>query len=205
MAKASAYLTTSFLIPAQSSFPALTGQTYAVVGGGACLLLGHPRSTADIDIVVPAGAIPQTRRLLRDSSLFEVDPRTRHTFFADGQVQIELLAPPTMFREPFDSATPTVQVDGVKVLLPVRLLNAKCGSILQRAGDTKKASDAQDIRFLLRYVAEQNLAVRAEEVPNASREFVEWAVGFMGVAQDLWDAAGYNGGACEIDSVRCFS
>lgn len=68
-------------------------EKYAIVGGGACVLLGSTRATLDIDIVVPRGKTANARQLLRVSSDFEVEARTNHTTYkAESLVEIEILA-----------------------------------------------------------------------------------------------------------------
>ncbi|KAJ5360495.1 hypothetical protein N7517_009686 [Penicillium concentricum] len=133
------------------------------------------RATEDIDFVVLRGHTPAMRKLLRDSPDFEVETRIYHTWYrAAKPVEIEILAPPALCRETFDETTEVITVRNVKVLKPALLLNAKCGSILSRASESKKRTDAQYILFLLYYCAENpNHLPKASEVPNASKAFVE--------------------------------
>lgn len=172
--------------------------TYALVGGAACQSLGSNRLTSDVDLVVPQGQIRAARRLLAaDTQNFTVNPRTLHTLYnSNPPIQIELLSPPTMFREQFDQNTPTVviEVDGteVRVLHPKLILNAKCRSILGRATDERKAVDSGDILFLLKYLGERELGDRGEvemQVPNATQEFVEWFTERYG-HRSLWESVG---------------
>jgi hypothetical protein len=124
---------------------------YAIIGGGACTLLGSNRTTLDIDIVVPKDHIKTTRRLLAATTDFEVDARTLHTTY-EG-IDVEILAPPRMYLGDFDANTPTHNVDvggvSVRVLHPVILLNNKLRVIGGRATQDRKVSDYQDIVFLL--------------------------------------------------------
>ncbi|KAJ5165221.1 uncharacterized protein N7500_007051 [Penicillium coprophilum] len=172
---------------------ALHDQKYALVGGSACTALGSERATTDIDFVVPRGQTPAVRKLLRDSPDFEVEARTYHTWYRAAEpVEIEILAPPSLFREKFDETTEVITVKNIKVLKPALLLNAKCGSILSRASEAKKRSDAQDIIFLLGYCAEHlDQLPRASEVPNAGKVFVEAFIRKYS-GQDSWVRAGYD-------------
>lgn len=172
--------------------------TYALVGGAACQSLGSNRLTSDVDLVVPQGQIGTARRLLAaDMQNFTVDPRTLHTHYnSNPPIQIELLSPPTMFREQFDQDTPTVivEVDGteLRVLQPKSILNAKCRSILGRATDERKAADSRDILFLLKYLGERERGNRGEveiQVPNATQEFMEWFIERYG-HRSLWQGVG---------------
>ena len=96
----------------------LGSMTYSIVGGGACSILGGPRQTMDIDAVVCKNqAAEARRRLAAIPSHFSVDARTRHTnYLSNPRVEVEILAPPTLFKETFDENTPTIIVHGVRVL-----------------------------------------------------------------------------------------
>ncbi|KAN0095131.1 hypothetical protein V8E51_015842 [Hyaloscypha variabilis] len=165
--------------------------TYAIVGGAACALLGSPRTTTDIDIVVPRGQTVETRKLFRDQEGFVVEKGTLHTYFrSEPRVDIEILTPPILFREGFDSSTPTIMVGSAKVLKPALLLNAKCHSILGR-GEEKTRSDAHDIDFILRWCHENNHPPMAGECPRVTRAFVAWYIQNFGCKND-WNNAGFE-------------
>jgi hypothetical protein len=171
------------------------GPKYALVGGGACVVLGSTRTTQDVDFVVLRGQTSAARQLRRASPHFNVEPKTNHTTFkaegADG-VEIEILAPPAMFKENFDQNTEVITVGNVKVLKPALILNAKCRSILGRPTVSKRNTDASDIIFLLEFCARNPMYLpKAVEVPNATREFVQSFVGQY-QNQDSWTRAGYN-------------
>ncbi|TFK87919.1 hypothetical protein K466DRAFT_458291, partial [Polyporus arcularius HHB13444] len=114
---------------------------------------GWGRVTQDIDFVVPQGTTSVSRRLLMDHGAFTVESRTLHTKHTATGVDIEIPSPPALFQGSFDAATPIVTVDGVHVLHSVRILDAKCRSLLSRSRDVKRASDAEDIIFLLHHCA----------------------------------------------------
>lgn len=126
---------------------ALQDTCYAIVGGTACQLLGSTRVTEAVDFVVVQGKTREARAALKKSGLFHIDPRTLHTAYKG--VQIDILAPPRMFKEAFDEHTPVQLIHGVKVLQTAQLLNAKCGSVRTRADHRKEQTDAFDIVFLL--------------------------------------------------------
>ncbi|KAH8894363.1 hypothetical protein GQ53DRAFT_859202 [Thozetella sp. PMI_491] len=169
------------------------GQFYAVEGGAACVLLGSTRQTADLHFVVPKGETKAARSLLRSNpDVFHVEKRTNHTEYkSNPPVEIEILAPPALFKEEFSTSTPTIIVNNVRVLKPTLILNAKCGSILGRASEEKKRTDATDIMFLLRWCARNGMAPTQSEVPNATQQFVNYFIATFGRA-DLWAEAGYN-------------
>lgn len=121
----------------------LGDQTYAVVDGAACLLLGSSRVTEDVDIVVSQGATRETRlKLKSQDAYFDVEKRTLHTYYkSNPPVEVEILAPPSLFKETFSSSTPYIVVEGIRVLKPALILNAKCHSIVNRASEDKKRTD----------------------------------------------------------------
>jgi hypothetical protein len=169
---------------------------YAIVGGAACLLLGSDRATSDVDFVVPKGRIRDARLLLKaQSDHFSVQARTNHTvYLSNPTIEIQIISPPALFKEPSDEATETFEVlDGIHVLKPALILNAKCRSILGRAGEDKKMSDSQDIKFLLSWCAENGMDSKAD-VPNATKEFVDAFIATYGGAA-LWRRAGYEAGS----------
>ncbi|KAK5254537.1 hypothetical protein LTR16_004818 [Cryomyces antarcticus] len=165
---------------------------YAVVGGAACTLLGSMRVTEDVDFVVPKGSTSNARKLLKEQTdSFEVEKKTFHTIYkSNPPVEIEILAPPALFKERFDASTPITEVDGVKILKPALLLNAKCGSILSRAEGKKKDTDAFDIKYLLVWCALTQNYPTTEEVPNASKEFVLWFIRIY-QGKEQWTGARY--------------
>jgi hypothetical protein len=171
----------------------LTGRVYALVGGAACVLLGSDRGTTDVDFVVTKGQTIATRATLRLADGFTVEAGTLHTYYTKSRVpvEIEILTPPVLFREQFDEDTPTILVDGVRILKPALILNAKCQSILGRATEEKKESDKDDILFLLKYLANEDIRPERDEVPNATKEFFSWFTETFG-GSETWVAAGYN-------------
>jgi hypothetical protein len=166
---------------------------YAVVGGAACLLLGSRRVTKYVDIVVPQGTTKDARKILKDQPAhFDVEKGTLHTYYkSDPRVEVEILSPPFLFREGFDASTPVVAIGSTKVLKPTLILNAKCNSLLGRATEEKKRSDAEDIQFCLSWCSSNNCYPTAEEVPRADAEFVQWFISVYG-GEEGWTNAGYN-------------
>lgn len=165
---------------------------YALVGGAACTMLGSQRITLDVDFVVPKGQIISARRKFVNDPAFKVDARTRHTQYIQGDVNIDIdiLAPPRMFRGQFDESTPCIVVDGVKILKPTLILDAKCLSIFERSSEGKKQTDAFDIKFLLSYIIDSGMSV-GSEVPNASSAFIIEFVDVYG-GRELFKGAGFS-------------
>ncbi|KAB8213567.1 hypothetical protein BDV33DRAFT_196832 [Aspergillus novoparasiticus] len=144
---------------------------YALVGGSECVVLGSTRATQDVDLVVLRGGTSNARQLLRASSYFEVEPRTNHTTYkAERPVPIEILTSPLLFRESFDQSTEVVTVGSVK---------------------DKRKTYSVDISFLLKFCARTpEYLPRATEVPNATKELVQYLIQFYG-GQEAWVRAGY--------------
>ncbi|KAI1860190.1 hypothetical protein JX265_010114 [Neoarthrinium moseri] len=172
---------------------ALGDLKYAVVGGGACAMLGSMRETEDVDFVVPMNGTKNARdRLKRNPIYFEVEKKTLHTSFkSDPKVEIEILTPPVLFKEEFTESTPTIIIKGVKILKPALILNAKCRSMLGRHTDAKKQTDADDILFLLEWCYQNQMLPTGTEVPNATKDFVLYFMSIHG-NRKLWEDAGYD-------------
>ncbi|KAG5302057.1 hypothetical protein I7I48_02263 [Histoplasma ohiense] len=155
------------------------------------MLLGSQRLTQDVDFVVPTGQTQAARQELRNAGGFVIEPGTLRTHYQG--VEIEILTPPSLFKEPYDAETPTIEVQQVRVLKPALILNAKCRSILGRANEDKKRTDAEDIIFLLRWFV--NKKSTAAEVPNATKQFCDWFTATYCPSaenQALWTQAGFE-------------
>jgi hypothetical protein len=164
---------------------------YAIVGGAACQLLGSDRATDD-----PGKVVSARQLIAADENRFSVEIRTSHTHYkSDPRVEIEILSPPSTFREAFqeDTITYILDIEGIfiNVLQPVQILNSKCRSILGRVTDGKKRTDSLDVLFLLKWLADQGVSPTAQQVPNAVEEFVEWFISIYG-GEELWTAAGFD-------------
>lgn len=161
---------------------------YALVGGAACQLLGSQRTIKDVDFIICENKTTEARELLKKSGEFTVEPRTKHTKY--GEVDVEILAPPFLFKGKFDENTPTQQVDGVKLLSTPQLLDVKCQALNIRQTAAKKMTDAADIKFLLELlVATGPLTNAKEQVPHADEQFIRRYKLKYGDAP--WEKAGF--------------
>ncbi|KAL2134480.1 hypothetical protein VTI74DRAFT_11663 [Chaetomium olivicolor] len=89
---------------------------FAIVGGAAFLLLGSGRITTDVDLVMPKGRIKGAQLLLKArTDEFAAENRTsRTTYLSEPSIEIQVIAPPALFKEPFDESTETIEVmDGI--------------------------------------------------------------------------------------------
>lgn len=168
---------------------AMGTKPYALVGGAACQLLGSQRTTKDVDFVVCENKTGDARELLKKSGEFTIDPRTKHTNY--GEVVIEILAPPGLYRGKFDENTPTQQVDGVKILSTLQLLDSKCQALNIRPTAAQKITDAADIKFLLELLTASGgpLTNAKEQVPHADEQFIRGYKLKYGEAP--WEKAGF--------------
>lgn len=109
-----------------------------------------------------------------------------------------------MFKEKFDCTTPTMTIDGTRILKPTLLLNAKCKSI-NEGGERKRHSDAADIIFLLTWCIEHDCLPSQEEVPNINRDFVLWFIDEFGKESSeiakCWEKAGLDMEKGEVPAI----
>lgn len=147
---------------------------WAVVGGACCVLLGSTRTTDDVDIVVSKPEyVKQLKNLLKTDYRFEVESKTRHTYFhcpGHDRLKIEILCFPSTFQIAFDSGTEVLDVNGVHLLTLTAILNSKCGSVVQRSSESKRGTDLQDIIFILRLSIARGIRFDPNEVPKAVEE-----------------------------------
>lgn len=81
---------------------------YAVIGGGACTMLGSIRETKDVDFVVPRNGTKNAKELLKQRpDHFEIDKKTLHTSFrSNPKVEIEILPLPLSSKRSTQSQRP---------------------------------------------------------------------------------------------------
>jgi hypothetical protein len=120
-----------------------------------------------VDFVVPAGQTPTARQELRNAGVFTIEPGTLHTYYQG--VEIEILAPPALFKEPYNAETPTIEVQQVRILKPALILNAKCRSILGRANEEKKTYRRPGYHISAALVREQSTASKTDRRRSAER------------------------------------
>jgi hypothetical protein len=186
---------------------ALPAGSYALIGGVACLLLGHTRGTKDIDIVVPDGEAPRAAQLLARSPKFGTERmasgRCRCWFNAASRRHhnVDVLEPRDIGQRlrgggagDGDGAgvLETVLVANRPVLAPAQLLNYKVAGWTDRMGTTgyKKINHARDILFLAGYLAKQGMRVDREEVYHATEDFLVMFCGSYPEARPLFETIG---------------
>ncbi|KAI9800769.1 MAG: hypothetical protein M1833_003186 [Piccolia ochrophora] len=169
---------------------------WALVGGAAVVALGSRRVTEDVDVVIaPPAQLKEAKNALRTDSRFTVDKRTRHTTFASANsarlIDIEFLSYPGTFKAPFVEATDVTKTEsGVNVLPVPALLESKCSAIASRSQESKRTTDASDIKFVLDYMVSNGTRTSREEVPSATPAFQEWFEQFVPGSRRLFGKVG---------------
>ncbi|KAK7996645.1 Cellulase [Apiospora arundinis] len=176
---------------------------YALVGSGACSVLGSQQVTENLEIVVPKGQTQQARSLLKEHpTSFDIEKRTLHTYFksssepSNGRVRVELLAPPGMFREEYTESTPTILAPSgdkkIRVLKPTLLLNSRCASVQDQRTEEGKRAHAMDIVFLLGWCHRNGVVPTSDEVPHATMPFVHTFISLLPSSKEHWVNSGYD-------------
>jgi hypothetical protein len=117
--------------------------------------------------------VKQAKDLLRVDCRFTVEPRTRHTYFhpqAHNPIEIEVLCYPSTFKITFNSETEILDMNGIRLLHPVTLLNSKCDAVIQRSSMSKREPDTDDITFILLLAIERGMRFDLDEVLSASED-----------------------------------
>jgi len=155
---------------------------YAVIGGVACIVLGSPRPTKDLDIVVPDGKAAEAATLLAATGHFGTETtqtgRRRAWFHASlhRNYNLDVLEPHDIGQN-FTSTggvPETITVNGYPILHPAHLLNFKIASWVDRMSTHgyKKINHAKDIRFLVDWLARERMTVTRSQVSHATDDFL---------------------------------
>ena len=183
---------------------------YAIMGGSACFLLGSPRTTTDIDLVVDVSDIngltveSLSTKLKKTPGFTQVD-RDRLGYFTpaialpdSALVPLEIFDPEAWSRRPqyqqVKSHRVTVRIpDGyiAWVFSPAWLLREKIMAIQQRgyAGTLKFGTDLLDILFLADVIGEDDYRVGLLDLGN-QQQYTECLLGFLArkdVSSDVQD------------------
>lgn len=163
-------------------YKTLSDVPYAIIGGVACIVLGSPRPTKDLDIVVPDGRAAEAAALLAATGAFGTEVShtgRRRTWYHASQhrnYNLDILEPHDI-NQSFTSTggvPKTILANGYPVLHPAQLLNFKIASWMDRmhTHGYKKINHAKDIRFLTNWLARENITVTKEEVTHATDDFL---------------------------------
>lgn len=121
---------------------------YAVAGGMALVAHGYDRTTVDIDVLLPAGALPRVHAGLDglgylppfagSKDLRDTKTGVRIDFLVAGQFPVDGKPKPVAFPDP---STASVEIDGIRFLSLERLIELKLASGMTNAGRIKDLAD----------------------------------------------------------------
>jgi len=160
--------------------------SYAIVGGTTFSLLGSGRQTEDIDFVVPQGTMSNAHSVLRQSTDFQVQPRTNHTtyIFTMSEIEptdIEILTPPSLSKGEYTTQSHIVLSGKSMSCTPLTYLQANVTLLCSDPPrENECTSDCTDIAFLLDYIIKHE-ELQVEDALERLRKVVtkEWIVYYL--------------------------
>ena len=171
------------------------GIEHVVIGGCALRLLGSPRRTKDIDLLVPDGMKKDARAGLRQSGSFLVGEGGRQLFKAsDRQVyNVDIVEPRKIGLSSYPDKRHIMDSGGVRVLKPALLLNLKViawGAELRN--ENKRVHDSTDIRFLLEYMYDRKMKTNRAECDRVDADVVSTFIGNYPNDARMWRDIGFD-------------
>ncbi|KAL2015868.1 hypothetical protein VTK56DRAFT_4665 [Thermocarpiscus australiensis] len=153
----------------------LEGHNYAIIGGVALKQLGSSRATADIDLLVPPGTAQAVRQALaKHTSEYIAQGNTLFYKGSDRKSHnVDIIDSGAIGHQFPGKNDDFLKVQSARILRPALLLDLKCLSWAGRDKPQKKLHDAQDIRFLLKYMADKGIRASRQEVANATDDFLD--------------------------------
>ncbi|KAK6505179.1 hypothetical protein TWF481_007098 [Arthrobotrys musiformis] len=154
------------------------GIAHAIIGGAACVLLGLPRNTNDVDILIEPLVSQHHKTICRKSSRFTISNNSKIVYRSSESgvlVPIETLegGPGSFIRLPAVDSVPILTINQVhpSTLLCMKLSRWSWMSESTRAQSQAKAeSDRHDIMFLLEWLAESQEKITFQGFEESSRE-----------------------------------
>ena len=146
---------------------------YAVAGGMALVAHGYDRNTVDVDVLVTAEGLAAVHQALEglgylppfkgSKQLRDVETSVRIEFLVTGQFPGDGKPKPVAFPDPANVA---VEIDGVKYVGLVPLIELKLASGISHAGRVKDLGDVQELIRILKlpreFAAKLNSYVKAK-------------------------------------------
>lgn len=130
---------------------------YAVAGGMALVAHGYDRTTVDVDVLVPADALPRVHAgldglgylppFVGSQDLRDTETGVRIDFLVAGQFPGDGRPKPVAFPHP---STASVEIDGIRFLSLEKLIELKLASGMTNAGRIKDLADVQELIRVLR-------------------------------------------------------
>lgn len=178
----------------ESCQSALRGNDFAILGGAALKLLGSPRNTADIDLLVPDGRKKATIAALRSHSDFGADSGSlmKRMWYTDSRGRnhnIDILEP-SMIGGRFDPRKDILNFKSVNLLRPEMILNYKIVSYEGREKQNKKAHDRHDILWLIGFLAKKGIVMGPRDVPACDADFLDEIIALYPASRKDWQAIG---------------
>ncbi len=126
---------------------ALDGQQipYAIAGGMALVAHGYQQMTAGLEVLIRAMDLAAARRAIDDRD--GVEASVRIEFLVSGQFPGDGKPKPVAFPDPRDVA---VEIDGIKYLGLVTLIELKLASGISHPGRVKDLGDVQELIRILK-------------------------------------------------------
>jgi hypothetical protein len=128
------------------------GIAYAVGGGMALVAHGYARTTVDVDVLLPAGALERVRAALEGSEyarpfagsrdLRDVETGVRIEFLVAGEFPGDGQPKPVPFPDPVAAS---VVIGGIRFLSLERLVELELASGMTHAGRIKDLADVQEL------------------------------------------------------------
>jgi hypothetical protein len=133
------------------------GIPYAVVGGMALVAHGYDRTTVDVDVLLPADALPRVHAELDglgyvppfegSRDLRDTETGVRIEFLVAGQFPGDGKPKPVAFPDP---STASVVIDGIRYVGLETLVELKLASGMTNPGRIKDLADVQELIRTLR-------------------------------------------------------
>jgi hypothetical protein len=133
---------------------------YAVAGGMALVAHGYDRTTVDVDVLVPADALPKVHAgldglgylppFVGSQDLRDTETGVRIEFLLAGQFPGDGKPKPVAFPDP---SVASVEIDGIRFLSLEKLIELKLASGMTNAGRIKDLADVQELIRVLRLEA----------------------------------------------------
>ncbi|CAK4032216.1 Hypothetical predicted protein [Lecanosticta acicola] len=170
---------------------------YAFLGGAAVVLLGSRRVTSDLDIIVPNGTkarvIERLQRQMQGFGRQEASTRSWVLTPDNEAHNLDILEAQEIYAE-FADNTSCEAVDGIRVMRPAAILRTKIISWQSKERKQEKTlTDAEDIAFLVGYMAAHRTKTNRRELDVADEDFFdEWLMRYPGT-RESWRAIGMLG------------
>lgn len=167
---------------------------YRIIGGVAMAKLGSHRTTKDLDLIVKEKTTGDIVKKLQATGKFGILNKTsgaQQVWYkaSNGKnYNVDIMGPSQIY---VDLRFPASSYPVGRLPLPgiPELLNLKILAYLKR----KKSSDAQDILYLVRWMADKKMKTSIKEVPYGDEDFLlSFVIQKNSTSKPYWDAIGLH-------------